>query len=395
MGKKSLFLQHETYDAGDILLSPKQSLKHAYIVERGLIEITDIKSGTVQNFSEGDVFGHQVFLGLKPKGWEIKILEDTMLFQITPEVFTGRMQSQDPLLSLVMSLYADHYKGSALPSLSPLDSLIPAYQEQTRTVLEELRMELDLRRALRENQFEPWLQPIVQIPSGRIIGFEALIRWRHPEKGLIFPDQFIPIAERTNVIQEIDQCMLEAACEVIPKLNAALKIKNADDIYVSVNLSGVNFSDETVVSRVRKTIKNSGINPSSIKLEITESSLIENESKVENILGKLKNIGVGISLDDFGTGYSSLGYLHRFAIDGLKIDRSFVRQLSADPRSKDIIKAIMGLADNFDLNVVAEGIESDKEMKMLANMGCSQGQGYHFSKPIPVEEALRAVQSMH
>jgi len=223
-----------------------------------------------------------------------------------------------------------------------------------------------------------------------VTGFEALIRWQHPDQGLVFPDDFIPVAERTGVIQHLDRMMLEKACEILPVLHA---IKGAENVFISVNLSGINFETVDIVNVVRRTITDSGVDPGHIKLEITESALIGDPDQAEKVLQGLKALGMTISLDDFGTGYSSLGYLHKFSIDDLKIDRTFVMQLHDSKRSLDIVRAIVALAKNFKLNIVAEGIEREEDIITLKSLQCDMGQGYLFSKPIPVNDAIKFLEN--
>jgi EAL domain-containing protein (putative c-di-GMP-specific phosphodiesterase class I) len=201
------------------------------------------------------------------------------------------------------------------------------------------------------------------------------------------PDDFIPVAERLGLIQAIDRKMLEMACDIIPKMHDI--VSGVNKPFISVNLSGVNFEDDSMVTGISEVLKLAGVSPEHIKLEITESAFIGNADKAGKILEGLKELGVSVALDDFGVGYSSLGYLHRFAIDGIKIDRSFTKRARDNIKSMDIVKAIIGLAKTFDLGVVAEGIETQDDVDRLIEIGCIEGQGYLYSKPITVDEALK------
>ena len=260
------------------------------------------------------------------------------------------------------------------------------FSDRKNDALKELALEQEIRRALDHNHFKPYLQPIVSLADRKIIGFETLIRWHHPERGLIMPDEFIPVAERMGLIQAIDRKMLEMACDVIPKMYEAVQGKNMP--FISVNLSGVNFEDDSMVAGISDVLKAAAVNPASIKLEITESAFIGNSDKAAKILEGLKELGVTIALDDFGVGYSSLGYLHKFAIDGIKIDKSFTKRARDNSRGMDIVEAIVNLAKTFDLGVIAEGIETQEDVEALTKIGCIEGQGYLFGKPLTVEEAL-------
>ncbi len=257
--------------------------------------------------------------------------------------------------------------------------------EQRETARREMQLEQELRAGLEKGQFVPVLQPILSLRDKKIVGFEALVRWAHPEKGLIMPDDFIPIAERTGVIQRLDRMMVEKVCELLPAMQK--QANNARDLFISVNLSGLNFGTTDIVKTVEQVIQHSKVNPAHIHLEITESALIGDAELAEQVLRGLKNIGVRVSLDDFGTGYSSLGYLHKYTIDTLKIDRTFVSQIHDGRRSIDLIRAIVALAHSFDLGIIAEGIEKEEDVIALNGLGCDMGQGYLFGKPLPVEDA--------
>lgn len=254
--------------------------------------------------------------------------------------------------------------------------------------LHELKIEEELRQAVAEKQLFPALQPIVRLRDRKICGFEALVRWKHPTKGIIPPDHFIPVAERSGIITDIDRLMLEYAAEFSPQINEAAGDPNGD-IYIGVNLSGVNFENMEMVESVADICSRQGAVPAQIRLEITESAFISEPDMAESILNAFKALGVTIALDDFGTGFSSLNYLHKFSIDTLKIDQTFVQQLHLQSKSLDIVRAIVGLAQTFRMSVVAEGIEHDDEILALAGVGCEFGQGYLFSRPVPFEEALK------
>lgn len=404
MAEQALFVQRAFFKAGEVIFRKGDQRGHAYIIEDGSVETTGdsevVGEETSITIQAGELFGESAILEEGVRQATARAKEDTHLFVLSRDILRERMSDLDPLVSLLVSMLIDKYKTSRLEkagaapvaksaaSKVPQELLIAGYEEQKRTALKELQTEQELRRALEEREFKAYLQPIVEFSSGRIVGFETLIRWHHPEKGLIFPDQFIPIAERTNVIQMIDQRMLEAACEIIPMMHKMLG-ERASDMFISVNLSGANFENDEVVERVRGVISEVPFDPIQIKLEITESALVGDSSQAADILGKLKKLGVTIALDDFGTGYSSLGYLHKFAIDGLKIDRSFVQQIHDSEKSVDIIRAVVGLAQAFKLGIIAEGIEEERDIAILEELGCELGQGYHFGRPIEATEALQ------
>jgi EAL domain-containing protein (putative c-di-GMP-specific phosphodiesterase class I) len=246
-----------------------------------------------------------------------------------------------------------------------------------------LQLETDLRRALTRGEFRVHYQPIISLDNRHIIGFESLIRWEHPQQGLISPAKFVQIAEDTGLIIEMDQWMLRESCAQVRTWQEEFP---ADPpLSISVNLSGKQFAHPDLNDRIREILAETNVSPESLKLEITESSLIENPEAAANTLRMLKELGIRISLDDFGTGYSSLSYLHRFPIDTIKIDRSFIARLNVSKNS-EIVKAIVTLASNLGMEVIAEGVETDEQIARLTGMNCAYVQGYMFSRPLPANE---------
>lgn len=251
--------------------------------------------------------------------------------------------------------------------------------------LKLLQLETDLRHAVERKELCAYFQPIVEISSLRLVGFESLIRWKHPEKGLISPGEFIPISESTNLIIPITLWMLRHSCEQMVEWQKQSPLNK--DLFLSVNLSVKHFSHPDLVSQVRKIVSETGITPSCLKLEITESAVMENAEIVISMLKELKAIGVQLSIDDFGTGYSSLSYLHRFPIDTLKVDRSFVSTMEDGSENGEIVRTVISLAKTLGMNVVAEGIETVHQLHQLQVLDCEYGQGYLFSPPVTIEDA--------
>jgi diguanylate cyclase (GGDEF)-like protein len=247
-------------------------------------------------------------------------------------------------------------------------------------ILNRLRLESDLRRALEHDEIHVHYQPIVDLHSGRIVGFEALARWRQPERGWVPPIEFIPIAEETQLIQPLGLSLLREAC---------LQLRSWRDLwdearswYVSVNLSGRQLIQLDLVERIAQVLQETGMEPTRLRLEITESIAIENFEKAQAVLSRLRGLGIPIALDDFGTGYSSLSYLHRLPLDVIKIDRSFVNRLDTSDDDAGMLRTMLALADNLGLDVVVEGIESAGQRGRLVEMGYRYGQGYLFSKAL-------------
>lgn len=248
----------------------------------------------------------------------------------------------------------------------------------------DLTLETDLRKALEKNEFILHYQPQVCIYSGEVVGVEALIRWQHPKLGLIYPDKFIKLAEDIGLITQIGEWVIEQAC----KQNKQWQMDGIGPIKISVNLSTQQFFKHNLVKYMKNVLDQTGLAPEYLVIEITESMAMDFDYSL-NVLKQLKEIGVCISIDDFGTGYSSLSYLKSFPIDYLKIDRSFVRDIIKDDNDVNIVKAIITLAHNLHLEVIAEGVETKEQLEFLKSYDCDKIQGYLFSKPISAEDFER------
>lgn len=249
-------------------------------------------------------------------------------------------------------------------------------------LMQRLEIENDLRTALRENQFELFYQPQYEFGTESIIGFEALLRWRHPVKGLIAPDQFMEIAESTGLILPIGDWVLMEACQQVRHWQLTVGCA----FRVAVNLSAMQFNQSYLPERVRKTLESTQLPAETLELEITETAMLKDIAETIPLLFALKKTGTLLAIDDFGTGYSSLSYLKNFPIDTLKIDKSFVDEIVFNRKDAAIAQTIVQLAENLDLRTIAEGVETQEQAKMLAAMGCQEFQGFYFSKPLPVNE---------
>jgi diguanylate cyclase (GGDEF)-like protein/PAS domain S-box-containing protein len=254
-----------------------------------------------------------------------------------------------------------------------------------------LQLENDLRRAIEREEFVIHYQPIVKLADGQISGFEALVRWQHPERGLVSPLEFIPLAEETELIIPISHWVLRESCRQIRKWQLESPAMAA--LSISVNLSGKQFKQSGLVEHIKQLLQETNLAPACLRLEITESVVMENAEIATAMLRQLRSLGVQLSIDDFGTGYSSLSYLHRLPVNNLKIDRSFVSQMRPGNENSEIVRTIITLARNLSMEVVAEGIETEDQLGQLKALACDYGQGYLLSKPLDAEKAGALLQN--
>ena len=255
-------------------------------------------------------------------------------------------------------------------------------KEMNARSLAHLSMEKHLRKALDKKELSLYYQPKVSLSSGRITGMEALLRWNSPELGMVSPSSFIPLAEETGLIVQIGEWVLKTACSQ----NKSWQDFGLDPVPVAINLSARQFRQADITSLVESVLKETGLDPKYLEIEITESLVMENTEKVMGMLRELKSMGIQLAMDDFGTGYSSLAYLNRFPFDNLKIDLSFVRDITNNPNSAAIAKTIIAMAHSMRMKVTAEGVETEGQMKYLRDHKCDEMQGYFFSRPLPANE---------
>jgi predicted signal transduction protein with EAL and GGDEF domain len=256
-------------------------------------------------------------------------------------------------------------------------------------VVNALQLETDLRRAIERNEFFLQYQPIVSLDTGSVTGFESLVRWRHPVRGVIPPGEFIPTAEETGLIVTIGEWVIREACSQMKQWHN--QSTSGASLSISVNLSSKQLADPRLMDQIIHTLDHTGLDPRSLKLEITESAVMQNVELATGMLQRLRALGVELSIDDFGTGYSSLSYLHRLPIDSLKIDRSFVSCINENSENREIVRTIVLLAQNLGMGVVAEGVETVEQLKQLRQLKCESAQGYLFSRPMNADDVTTMI----
>ncbi len=258
-------------------------------------------------------------------------------------------------------------------------------QQLHQQAMEKHRIESELSNAIKRQELLLHYQPLVDLTTGNVRSFEALIRWQHPTEGLVTPDRFIDIAEESGLIVEIGYWVIREACQMINKG----KVEHQQQLTIAVNLSPKQFLDPSLLDNIQSILKDIDIDPRCLEIEITESSLMTNVTDVVDILEQLRIIGIKVAIDDFGTGYSSLAQLKQLPVDKLKIDRSFISSLELSQSDQEIVRAIIAMAHTLQIEVVAEGIETQQQLDILKSKKCNIGQGYLFSRPVPFDQALK------
>lgn len=262
-------------------------------------------------------------------------------------------------------------------------------EDMHKEAIKRLEMEAELKSALEESQLHLYYQPIVSLTSEKITGFEALVRWQHPVKGMVPPNEFIPLAEETGLIVPMGSWVLDEACRQAAKWESMLGDKY--QMTIGINVSAQQFTEENFVDMVKAALAKAQIDGSRLKLELTETAIIDNPEQVKHVLGEVQKLNIKTALDDFGTGYCSLSYLHLYPFDTLKIDQSFVRQIDTKHKNQEIVHSTITLAHKLGLDVIAEGIETGQEAEALRNMNCKFGQGLLYEFPLPVEDAEKLI----
>ncbi|TXH06356.1 MAG: EAL domain-containing protein [Nevskiaceae bacterium] len=374
--------------AGEQIFAEGDAADCAYVVETGEVEIharIDDRVECIAVVGPGDLLGEMAVVDDAPRSATAIAAVDTRLTPIDRSQLSSRLQTADPIVRLLLDVVLNRLRnrlgknGSARSGGANADAI------------DRIRLENELKSGIHAGELRLYLQPIADMRSQRIAGFESLVRWQHPICGIVRPDLFIRVAEDSGLIVPLGRWVLREACRAALRFEHETNRANlrGQGGFISVNVSPGQFRDPEFLPALADILHETGLQPSRLKLEITESVFGDAEA-AKRWIAACRKLGVRIALDDFGTGYSSLSYLHEFDIDTLKIDQSFVRRILSDARSEKIVAAIVQLSQSLGLEIIAEGVETEALLQRLAAMGCQYAQGYLIARPSPVEAYFAA-----
>ncbi len=378
--------------ANDILFREGDAGECAYVIDQGRIRIVRENNGDPLILSElgpGECLGEMALISHQPRMASAIASTATDLTIVTREHLDERLAKSDPLIRHLLQLTLRRYH-------QIMDGEDGEHRKETETNPDEalaitrMRTEMELVRALENQEFELYFQPIVRLSDRVTAGFEALLRWNKPGVGLVAPDLFIPIAEDCHIIEQIGQWIIEEACRCRGLLQAHWPEPLADDFSVSVNLAARQIPDTLLLPSIEAAMQRYDIKPKTLRLEVTESQIMDDFDHALSVLEAIRALGCRVAIDDFGTGHSSLAYLNRLPVDTLKIDKAFLHNALTDQSSQKIIASVAVLAKSLTLTLIAEGAETEDEVAMLSRLGVEQVQGYYFGRPTAIRTLAEA-----
>jgi EAL domain-containing protein (putative c-di-GMP-specific phosphodiesterase class I) len=381
-------LNREVYVAGEFIFHEGEVGDCAYIIESGSVAIFMSAQGNQQpigQVSRGEIFGEIALLDALPRSGSARCEEKTVLIPIPRKLVNTILEKTDPIIRNLLLVVLERYRvNSNIPSVPAEDASNSQTDALKRRdslrgeVTQKLTLAHDIAHGLKNNEFDLYYQPICDLSSGAIAGYEALIRWNHPRNGLVAPLDFLWIAESTGQIEELGLWTLERACRDWPILRQHTDHKSP---FISVNLSANQLVGEDLISNLSNLFVRYQIQANELKLELTESIFIDNPDQALILLSLITQLGCGLALDDYGTGYSGLNSLQRYPIGTMKIDQSFISTMNSSAQSNEIVQSSIKLAHSLGMNVVAEGIETEDIYQSLIEMKCDFGQGWYFGRP--------------
>ncbi|MEQ8665585.1 MAG: EAL domain-containing protein [Rhodospirillales bacterium] len=390
-----------TVPAGDVIFRQGEEGRVAYIIERGKVEVSidqDGRKSVIAELGDGEIFGEMSIIDDAPRSATVTAVADTALVVVQRARFQKPIAAANPLMKLLLRVVLSRFR-DAQRQLSGLrdNSRTPdtSLEEVRKLALKRITIEREMRGGLEASEFVMHYQPIISLETGGIAGFEALMRWQKGDGSFVSPAEFVTLAEETGFIGELGRWSMEESLAAQIRFAEATAAAEAGSPapFMSINVSGYQLSELTEIAYLADIIESSGVDPERIKLEMTETLLVQDPEHAAKALREIKKSGVSLAIDDFGTGFSSLSYLHQFPLDTLKIDREFVNNMESSESSERIVSSIAQLAHSLNMSIVAEGIEKTEQISALRDLGCQFGQGYLMSKPLPADEVMALIRS--
>lgn len=392
-----------TLKAGQILFNAGDPGDCAYLIKKGRVGIEILRDGyqvEIAQLGRGQVIGEMAIIDGMPRSASVRAIEPTVLLVVTADQLKRRIDAADPIVKACLQTLLGRMRATlglvgATPGRSLLANQNPHPDSPFEASVEELRLEQELMEALEREELRLHYQPIVHLGTGRLTAFEALMRWQHPERGLIPPVMFIPQAEASGMIIPMTEwAMREASWSLQSfELSRCLNSDAVERTQLTVNISAIQLLHEDFISNICGFAEIFDKDVERLSLEITESVLVACPEEAATRLKFCRDMGFGISIDDFGTGYSSLSYLSKLPVTRLKLDRSFVRNLDESEVNRKIVQCIVGMSQGLELPIIAEGVERPQEAVALAELGCEQAQGFYFGRPLDSTETLRLIKT--
>ncbi|MDO8291731.1 MAG: EAL domain-containing protein [Gallionella sp.] len=391
-------LDREVFAVGEQIFKEGDVGDCAYLIEKGAVEVSVMEQGTerlVRLMGKGEMFGEVALIDHQPRTATVRAVEKTVLIPIQRNLVEVLLKKCDPILSHLLLVILERFRN--MQGSNPVSVASTKDSQDISSRREALKGEATLKlslaheiiRALAHDELELYYQPICNLADGSTAGFEALVRWHHPTEGVLLPIDFLWLAEQTGLIHELGLWALERACRDWPTLRQHTSYELP---FVSVNLSPIQLTGVSLVDDIKTIIARHNMPATELKLELTETVIVEHPEIALQILSRLIGLGSSLALDDYGTGHSGLDHLQRYPISTLKIDRIFIEPMLDSAQSMEIVRSSIGLAHSLGMNVVAEGVKNEALREKLLELGCDFGQGWHFGMPVALQNVglLRA-----
>jgi EAL domain-containing protein (putative c-di-GMP-specific phosphodiesterase class I) len=386
--------EREVYEGGQQIFKAGDAGNCAYLIEEGVVEVLVLKQGKehrIRLIGRGELFGEISLIDYQPRTATVRAIERTVLVPIPRKLMERLLEKCDPVLRHLLLVILERFRYRNDDTLKSASHVVyePEQQKRRSIVQKEAAQKISLahgmKRALSHEEFQLHYQPICNLSDGRIAGFESLIRWHHPVEGPIQPKDFLWVAEQTGLIHEIGLWTLNRACR---DWNMLRQFTSYESPFVSVNLSAVQLSNEMLVKEAKSIMARQKMNPAELKLELTETVMVERPDVALEIMHKLIELGCSLALDDYGAGHSGLRHLQRYPLDTLKIDGAFVEPILTSAQSLEIVRSSVALAHSLSMSVVAESVETEGVRAKLLEMKCDFGQGWYFGRPATLQELV-------